>query len=382
MSPSTEVRQVRVRLGLAIGLSLFACSNVPEDAESVDEQTERGSDLRPFVPATDGSAGLGQDARSPAPSVADGSVPATDIGHFGPAPDAGHPVSALDAVAPPGPPADVGAPPPPPPPLPPPAATPPAPPPNASAAVSQLVNERRDLFDDACVEQGGHPEFQRELLRRLRTQDARWGFISRDGELLWDRLGYFYGAGPPEGSAEAYVIDYIVSYCARAGVDAPSSPGWQDDTAAGGNWTLSGFDGAPPPPPPDADAGGPAPVLPLPDERGMVQALADERPDLLAASCVQEGGNNDFLYELVRRLRVRDVRWGLNWKRGNVGDMSQDVVDYFWAEGEPEGRTEVYIIDVIGSHCSPEASAAFTDVTESTRLGGTIGRWTLQPLPP
>jgi hypothetical protein len=83
---------------------------------------------------------------------------------------------------------------------------------------------------------------------------------------------------------------------------------------------------------------------------------------------------------IYRRLRARDPRWGLNSKRGNVGDMSQDVVDSFWAEGDPEGRTEVHIIDVIGDHCGA-ARPAFTDVTEATREGGTIGRWTLEPLP-
>ena len=32
-----------------------------------------------------------------------------------------------------------------------------------------------------------------------------------------------------------------------------------------------------------------------------------------------------------------DPRWGLNWKRGRVGDMSQDVVDYYYG---PRGRAD------------------------------------------
>jgi hypothetical protein len=220
-------------------------------------------------------------------------------------------------------------------------------------------------------------------VRRLRGRDPRWGLVVRDGVLLDDRIAYFHGDGPAEGSTAVYVLDVIGRNCGQPGVDEPPAPGWLDDTAAGGRFTLAPLDGeAPPPPPPDADAGGPgpAPMLPLPDERGTVEALAAEHPDWLANSCVAAGGDNAFLFELVRRLRARDPRWGLNWKRGNVGDMSQDVVDYFFAEGEPEGRTEVYIIDVIGDHCG-EARPAFTDVTEATRQGGTIGRWTLQPLP-
>ena len=117
----------------------------------------------------------------------------------------------------------------------------------------------------------------------------------------------------------------------------------------------------------------------------MVDALAAERPDLLAASCIPEGGNNGFLFELVRQLRQRDTRWGLNWKRGNEGDLSQDVVDYYYGPDLPgadyEGRTEVYIIDVISGHCGPDPGTTWIDQTEVTRLGGTIGRWTLQPLP-
>jgi hypothetical protein len=124
------------------------------------------------------------------------------------------------------------------------------------------------------------------------------------------------------------------------------------------------------------DAGDPEP-LPLVDGSDIIRDLAAERPDLLAGSCVEMGGNNDFLFEAVRRLRRRDARFGLNWKRGNIGDMSQDVVDYHFGFGEPENSTDVYIIDVIGGHCGPTPAPAWIDVTEATREGGTIGRWTL-----
>lgn len=125
-----------------------------------------------------------------------------------------------------------------------------------------------------------------------------------------------------------------------------------------------------------SDAGDPEP-LPLVDGSDIIDALAAERPDLLAGSCVEMGGTNDFLFEAVRRLRARDARFGLNWKRGNIGDMSQDVVDYHFGFGEPESSTDVYIIDVIGGHCGPTPAPAWIDVTEATREAGTIGRWTL-----
>ena len=105
--------------------------------------------------------------------------------------------------------------------------------------------------------------------------------------------------------------------------------------------------------------------------------MAQEHPDWLANSCVEQGGNNQFLYEVVRRLRIKDVRWGLNWKRGKVGDLSQDVVDYHWGGDPSEGSTNVYIIDMIVAHCTDDPKPGWIDVTEQTAQANTIGRWTL-----
>ncbi len=259
--------------------------------------------------------------------------------------------------------------------LPPPATVPPSPPPDHSHVVAALAAERPDLLASSCVEQGGTNEFLFEAVRRLRAVDVRWGLDVRGGALGQDVVDYFYGDGSPEGRSEVYVVDIIVSHCAIAGVHPPPAAGWIDVSDRGGVWTLAGLDGTPPPPP--TDGGVPPPVREAPDMRYVLDELAAERPDLLAASCVDRGGNNEFLFEAVRRMRAVDARWGLNWKRGNVGDLSQDVVDYHVGSDEPEGSTEVIILDVIGGHCGDSPSVAWTDVTEATRLGGTIGRWTL-----
>ena len=127
----------------------------------------------------------------------------------------------------------------------------------------------------------------------------------------------------------------------------------------------------------DEPAAPPPVVREPPNMRDSVRAVAAERPDLLAASCVDAGGNNEFLHLLVDRLRESDPRWGYNWKRGNIGDMSQDVVDYYDGAGDPqEDSSEVFIIDVIGGHCGDNPQPAWTDVTQATADGGTIGRWT------
>jgi hypothetical protein len=122
------------------------------------------------------------------------------------------------------------------------------------------------------------------------------------------------------------------------------------------------------------------PPAPPPDGFAVVQQVANEFPELLQGSCVEQGGNNEFLFEVVRRLRMQDDRWGLNWKRGVIGDMSQDVVDYHYGEGVSEESTDVYIIDMIGGHCPEDGSspqAAWIDVTQATLDGGTVGMWTL-----
>ena len=263
----------------------------------------------------------------------------------------------------------------------PPLAAPPSGPPDHASVIHTLAAERPDLLAGSCLAMGGTRDFLFEAVRRLRAIDPRYGLVMRGGALLEDRVAYYWGSGGAEGSSEIYALDVIVRHCARPGIDEPAAPGWGDDTGAGGTWTIVPLTGTLPEhdagPPIDASLDAPAPPapLPLPDMRGVVDALAAERPDLLASSCVDTGGNNEFLFELVRRLRRIDTRWGLNWKRARIGDMSQDVVDYYWGTPGPiEDGFDTYVVDVIGGHCGPDPRPAFTDVTD---FGSTGARWTL-----
>jgi len=108
----------------------------------------------------------------------------------------------------------------------------------------------------------------------------------------------------------------------------------------------------------------------------VVNQIAAQYPAALRNSCQDHGGTWEFMDRVVNELRRYDTRWGYNWKRGNVGDPSKDVVDYHHGAGPDEGSTAVYIIDVIGGHCGPSPSPAWGDVTDVTYQGGTIGRWT------
>ena len=153
---------------------------------------------------------------------------------------------------------------------------------------------------------------------------------------------------------------------------APPGPPPGGGGGGGGPWT-------PPPAPapggrtPDPPPGG---RLPLPNMSGVVAQVASQHSSALRNSCQDHGGTWEFMDRLVDELRKYDSRWGYNWKRGNVGDPSKDVVDYHWGRGASEGSTEVYIIDIIGGHCGANPTAGWTDVTDVTLNSGTIGRWT------
>jgi len=116
--------------------------------------------------------------------------------------------------------------------------------------------------------------------------------------------------------------------------------------------------------------------LALPDMSHVVEEVAADHPDWLANSCQDEGGTWQFMDEVVDRLRLEDERWGYNWKRGNVGDPSQDVVDYHYAWDTREGSENVYIIDMIVGHCGDDPQPGWLDVTQATADAGTIGKWT------
>jgi hypothetical protein len=117
----------------------------------------------------------------------------------------------------------------------------------------------------------------------------------------------------------------------------------------------------------------PGQILPLPDMSDIVDEVARNYPGDLRNSC----GDNTWLFRLVNRLRQFDTRWGLNWKRARVGDMSQDVVNYHYGSGPDEGSFDTYVVDVIGGHCGGNPGPAFHDVTV---VGSRNAIWTIQPL--
>jgi len=108
----------------------------------------------------------------------------------------------------------------------------------------------------------------------------------------------------------------------------------------------------------------------------VVDEFARQHTSALRNSCQEHGGSWEFMDGLVDRLRQFDSRWGYNWKRGNVGDPSLDVITYNYGAGRDEGTTNVYIMDVIGGHCGSNPGPTWIDQTDATARGGGIGRWT------
>ena len=105
------------------------------------------------------------------------------------------------------------------------------------------------------------------------------------------------------------------------------------------------------------------PLLPLPSYApGVVAALGAAFPGEAALARPSEcaGGNNNFLYRVVRELRKRDTRWGLNYKRGNFGSPSQDILTYNGTARPDNGESHVYVIDIVGGDCG-RGVATFSD---------------------
>ncbi len=109
----------------------------------------------------------------------------------------------------------------------------------------------------------------------------------------------------------------------------------------------------------------------------VVEQVARDYPAQLRNSCQDGGGTWDFMDLLIDTLRANyDTRWGYNCKRGNCNDPSQDVIAYHWGAGPDEGSKNVYIIDIMLSHCGANPSPTWIDQTQVTINAGTTGGFT------
>jgi hypothetical protein len=193
------------------------------------------------------------------------------------------------------------------------------------------------------------------------------------GDLPWDRT-FYWRVSATDGSTQS-PYSGVMSFKTPSAPAPPPPP-----VPAPGVPTPAPSPGAPSPLPGGGGGRTPDPPpgqrLPLPNMLHVVEQVAAARPDLLHNSCQEHGGSWGFMDLLVDTLRTYDTRWGYNWKRGNVGDASLDVIDYHWGAGPSEGSIDVYIVDILGGHCGSNPSPTWNDVTAVTYNNGGVGRWT------
>lgn len=158
----------------------------------------------------------------------------------------------------------------------------------------------------------------------------------------------------------------IVSGC-NLETSAPTGPAYPDlpSSKVSGSPATAGQNRAPDPEP--------GTQLPAPNMAHVVADVAMRYPHALRNSCQEHGGSWEFLDLVVDELRQHDTRWGYNWKRGQAGDPSLDVVNYHWGAGEDEGSSDVYTFDVIMGHCGDSPAPTWIDLTDPHGAGA---RWT------
>lgn len=128
----------------------------------------------------------------------------------------------------------------------------------------------------------------------------------------------------------------------------------------------------------------PGQLLPLPSYgEAVVFEMARRYPGELFNSC----NNHTWVYLVLQELRKRDSRWGLNYKRGNEGDLSHDIITYNPTNRPDRGESQIYVIDIISGHCGSRPAPAWIDQTRPTWDGrghpacGTewCAKWTIDP---
>ena len=136
--------------------------------------------------------------------------------------------------------------------------------------------------------------------------------------------------------------------------------------AAAGGLILEGFKTPDP---------APGSRLQLPNESGTVNSQYAANPGDWQNSCQDTQGERGWIWldKLVDTLRMKDLRWAYNGKRGNPNDPSKDVITYHYGAGSSQFSTAVYIIDVMGGHCGATPTPGWNDVTAVTVNSGTVG---------
>lgn len=111
---------------------------------------------------------------------------------------------------------------------------------------------------------------------------------------------------------------------------------------------------------------------------GTMNEIISDSPELWAAAHNHTATGDDFVRELVIRLRAKGVDCACNGKRGNVGDLSQDVICFPNPTGERDAagiKEGLELYDIIAGAGGPSPSPTFNDITPGDIISGTAGAW-------
>lgn len=103
-----------------------------------------------------------------------------------------------------------------------------------------------------------------------------------------------------------------------------------------------------------------------PNRRDLVEAVSAADPARFACAHVESRGcKTDWIKAVAWALHQTDSRWGLNGKRGNVNDLSMDVVT--WRIGPTDRHVQAFDICVACGGGSP--SVVWNDITNWATIG-------------
>ena len=94
---------------------------------------------------------------------------------------------------------------------------------------------------------------------------------------------------------------------------------------------------------------------------------------------------NNYIDHVVRRLRTIDQRFGFNAKptRAIVNAIiAGDEIAYHYGSDAPEGSPNVYLVDVLGGHCTGILGQPDRHSPDYRTFYDEFGRWTLAGLTP
>jgi len=111
-----------------------------------------------------------------------------------------------------------------------------------------------------------------------------------------------------------------------------------------------------------------------------VQRIANENPEAFQNCHTGNAHTEDFIRIVAAELNAKDPNVGLNGKRGNPNDISDDAINIMDEEGPgttPDGES-CWVVDIVASAGAPNASVTWNPLPDAE---GSSGAW-VQPGPP